>query len=86
MACRLFHASHRVAHRSNLAHQPHLAKQHRVGVDGHVGQAAGEGCDQAEVCGGLDQAHAASGRTDLIIEEATIGLDGELLKTEKIAG
>lgn len=41
-------------------------------------------------CGGLTaitrQAHAASGRTDLVIEEVTIGLDGELLKTEKIAG
>ena len=45
---------------------------------------------QVPCCGGLtmitQQAHAASGRTDLIIEEATIGLDGELLKTEKIAG
>ena len=41
-------------------------------------------------CGGLTaitrQAHAASGRTDLVVEEVTIGLDGELLKTEKIAG
>lgn len=40
-------------------------------------------------CGGLSmitrQAHVASGRTDLIIEEVTIGLDGELLKTEQIA-
>jgi NAD-dependent dihydropyrimidine dehydrogenase PreA subunit len=45
---------------------------------------------QVPCCGGLtmitQQAHAASGRTDLIIEEVTIGLDGELLKTEKIAG
>ena len=41
-------------------------------------------------CGGLtimaQQAHAASGRSDLIVEEVTIGLDGELMKTEKIAG
>jgi len=41
-------------------------------------------------CGGLSmmatQAHAASGRSDLIVEEVTIGLDGELMKTEKIAG
>jgi hypothetical protein len=41
-------------------------------------------------CGGLTmitkQAHAASGRTDLIVEEVTIGLDGELLKTEIIQG
>ncbi len=41
-------------------------------------------------CGGLSmitqQAHAASGRSDLIVEEVTIGLEGELLKTEKIAG
>jgi len=41
-------------------------------------------------CGGLSmmakQAHAASGRSDLIIEEVIIGLDGELMKTEKIAG
>jgi NAD-dependent dihydropyrimidine dehydrogenase PreA subunit len=41
-------------------------------------------------CGGLtaitQQAYAASGRTDLIVEEVTIGLDGELLKTEKLAG
>lgn len=41
-------------------------------------------------CGGLTmitkQAHAASGRTDLVVEEVTIGLDGELLKTEIIAG
>lgn len=41
-------------------------------------------------CGGLtaivQQAYNASGRTDLVVEEATIGLDGELLKTEKIAG
>lgn len=39
-------------------------------------------------CGGLTaitkQAHAESGRTDLIIDEVTIGLDGELLKTETI--
>ncbi len=45
---------------------------------------------QVPCCGGLTmitrQAHAASGRTDLVIEEVTIGLDGELLKTEKIAG
>ncbi len=41
-------------------------------------------------CGGLTmiarQAHADSGRTDLVVEEVTIGLDGELRKTEKIAG
>jgi len=41
-------------------------------------------------CGGLSmmaqQAHAASGRSDLVVEEITIGLDGELMKTEKIAG
>jgi Fe-S-cluster-containing hydrogenase component 2 len=41
-------------------------------------------------CGGLtqitQQAYVASGRDDLIVEEITIGLDGELLKTEKIAG
>lgn len=41
-------------------------------------------------CGGLTliarQAHAASGRSDLVIEEVTIGLGGELMKTERIAG
>ncbi len=41
-------------------------------------------------CGGLtlmtQQAFAASGRTDLVVEEVTIGLDGALLKTEQIAG
>ena len=41
-------------------------------------------------CGGLSmmvrQAHAASGRSDLVVEEVTIGIDGELMKTEKIAG
>ena len=41
-------------------------------------------------CGGLSmiaqQAHAASGRSDLAVEEVTIGLDGELMKTERIAG
>jgi len=41
-------------------------------------------------CGGLSmmaqQAHAASGRSDLIVEEVTIGIDGELMKTERIAG
>ena len=41
-------------------------------------------------CGGLtaitQQAFAASGRTDLVVEEVTIGLDGELLKTEQVAG
>ena len=41
-------------------------------------------------CGGLSmmaqQAHAASGRSDLVVEEVTIGLDGELMKTETIAG
>jgi len=45
---------------------------------------------QVPCCGGLTmitkQAHAVSGRTDLVVEEVTIGLDGELLKTEKIAG
>jgi ferredoxin len=39
-------------------------------------------------CGGLTaitrQAHAASGRSDLAVEEVTIGLDGELLKTDNI--
>jgi hypothetical protein len=43
---------------------------------------------QVPCCGGLTmitrQAHAASGRTDLVIEEVTIGLDGALLKTERI--
>ena len=41
-------------------------------------------------CGGLSmitqQAHAASGRGDLVVEEVTIGLDGELLGTKQIAG
>jgi NAD-dependent dihydropyrimidine dehydrogenase PreA subunit len=41
-------------------------------------------------CGGLTmitkQALAASGRTDLVVEEITIGIDGELLKTEILAG
>jgi NAD-dependent dihydropyrimidine dehydrogenase PreA subunit len=41
-------------------------------------------------CGGLtaitQQAYQASGRTDLIVEEVTIGLDGELLKTVQLAG
>jgi NAD-dependent dihydropyrimidine dehydrogenase PreA subunit len=41
-------------------------------------------------CGGLSmitrQAHAMSGRTDLVVEEVTIGLDGELRKTETLAG
>lgn len=41
-------------------------------------------------CGGLTliarQALAASGRSDLVMEEVTIGLDGEWVKTEKIAG
>jgi hypothetical protein len=41
-------------------------------------------------CGGLtaitQQAYAASGRTDLIVEVVTIGLDGELLKTVQLAG
>lgn len=40
-------------------------------------------------CGGLtmitQQAHRTSGRNDLIVEEVTIGLDGELRKTERIA-
>ncbi|HSR88725.1 MAG TPA: hypothetical protein VLL07_07200 [Pontiella sp.] len=44
---------------------------------------------QVPCCGGLTmitrQAHQASGRSDLIVEEVTIGLDGELLKTERIA-
>ncbi|WP_372809122.1 ATP-binding protein [Pontiella sp.] len=39
-------------------------------------------------CGGLTaitkQAHAMSGRTDLIVEEVTIGLDGELLGTKQL--
>jgi Pyruvate/2-oxoacid:ferredoxin oxidoreductase delta subunit len=39
-------------------------------------------------CGGLTaitkQAHAMSGRTDLIVEEVTIGLDGELLSTKQL--
>ena len=41
-------------------------------------------------CGGLtqitQQAYNASGRTDLIVEEITIGLDGELLGTKQLAG
>ena len=41
-------------------------------------------------CGGLSvmarQAHAASGRSDLVVEEVTIGLDGELMNTETIIG
>ena len=41
-------------------------------------------------CGGLTvmarQAHAASGRSDLVMEEVTIGLDGELMKSERIVG
>ena len=41
-------------------------------------------------CGGLSmmaaQAHAASGRSDLVVEEVTIGIDGELMKTERLAG
>lgn len=45
---------------------------------------------QVPCCGGLtmitQQAHAASGRTDLIVEEVTIGLDGELLGTKQLAG
>ena len=45
---------------------------------------------QVPCCGGLtaitQQAYQASGRTDLIVEEVTIGLEGDLLKTEKIAG
>jgi NAD-dependent dihydropyrimidine dehydrogenase PreA subunit len=44
---------------------------------------------QVPCCGGLtiitQKAHQASGRTDLTVEEVTIGIDGELLKTEKIA-
>jgi NAD-dependent dihydropyrimidine dehydrogenase PreA subunit len=43
---------------------------------------------QVPCCGGLtmitQQAHAASGRTDLVVEEVTIGLDGELLDTKKL--
>ncbi|VGO15980.1 hypothetical protein PDESU_04569 [Pontiella desulfatans] len=41
-------------------------------------------------CGGLtaitQQAHAMSCRSDLVIEEVTIGLDGELLGTKQLAG
>jgi hypothetical protein len=41
-------------------------------------------------CGGLtaitQQAYNASGRTDLVVEEVTIGLDGELLGTKQLAG
>jgi hypothetical protein len=41
-------------------------------------------------CGGLSmiaqKALAASGRTNIIVEEVTIGLDGELMKTETLAG
>ncbi|MBT8046669.1 MAG: hypothetical protein KJN67_05860 [Pontiella sp.] len=41
-------------------------------------------------CGGLtaitQQAYTASGRTDLIVEEVTIGLDGELRGTKQLAG
>ncbi|MBI9021199.1 MAG: 4Fe-4S ferredoxin, partial [Verrucomicrobia bacterium] len=39
-------------------------------------------------CGGLTmmvkEAARQSGRTDLIVEEATIGLNGDLIKTEEI--
>jgi hypothetical protein len=39
-------------------------------------------------CGGLTmmvkEAAQRSGRTDLLVEEATIGLDGELLETKKL--
>ena len=41
-------------------------------------------------CGGLtaitQQAYKASGRTDLVVEEVTIGLDGELIGTKQLAG
>jgi len=41
-------------------------------------------------CGGLSmivrKAHALSGRTDLIIEEATIDINGDLVKTETLIG
>jgi len=41
-------------------------------------------------CGGLSvlvrKAHALSGRTDLIVEEITIDLNGDLVKTEKLIG
>ena len=41
-------------------------------------------------CGGLtqitQQAYQQCGRTDLIVEEVTIGLDGELLGTQQLAG
>ncbi len=44
---------------------------------------------QVPCCGGLTmitkQAHAASGRRDLVVEEVTISLDGEMMKTERIA-
>ena len=45
---------------------------------------------QVPCCGGLtqitQQAYAASGRTDLEVEEVTIGLDGELLDIKQLAG
>lgn len=41
-------------------------------------------------CGGLtlmaQQAHAMSGRSDLVVEVVTIGLDGELVNTETLIG
>lgn len=43
---------------------------------------------QVPCCGGLtaitQQAYQASGRTDLVVEEVTIGLDGELLGTKRL--
>jgi NAD-dependent dihydropyrimidine dehydrogenase PreA subunit len=43
---------------------------------------------QVPCCGGLtmitQQAHQASGRTDLVVEEVTIGLDGELRATKQL--
>jgi len=45
---------------------------------------------QVPCCGGLTQmvlqAHADSGRDDLVVEEVTLALDGAVLKQEVIAG
>ena len=45
---------------------------------------------QVPCCGGLTaitkQAVTASGRSDLVVEEATIGLEGDLLGTKQLAG
>jgi hypothetical protein len=45
---------------------------------------------QVPCCGGLTQmvlqAHADSGRDDLVVEEATLALDGSVMRQEVIAG